>query len=128
MKTSAQTENRFQTDTARYAAYLDSRKGRLRLDLALASLQEFLPVREANNSLCALDLGCGTGAAAVRLARLGIHVTLLDSSTAMLDIAQRAAFDAGVTDKIALEHGDAAQVASLFHSGSFDLILCHNLL
>src|SRR5262249_33497952 len=113
MKTSAQTDNRFQSDAGKYAAYLESRKGRLRLDLAPANLQQFLPVREGNNSLCALALGCGTGAAAVRLAGLGFHVTLLDSSPAMLDIAQRAALDAGLTDRIALKHGDAAQLASL---------------
>jgi S-adenosylmethionine-dependent methyltransferase len=128
MKTSAQTDNRFQRDAEKYAAYLETPEGRLRLDLAFANLQEFLPARQANNSLSALDLGCGTGAAAVRLAQLGFRVTLLDSSPAMLDIAERAALDAGVSDKMALEHGDAAQSASLFQSGSFDLILCHNLL
>jgi len=64
----------------------------------------------------------------VRLARLGIHVTLLDSSLPMLDLAMRAARDAGVTDKIELKHGDAAQSAKLFHAASFDVILCHNLL
>ena len=127
MKTSAQTDNRFQRDAAKYAAYLDTPEGRLRLDLAFANLQEFLPAR-TNNPLRALDLGGGTGAIAVRLARLGFHVTLLDSSPAMLDIAQRAAFDAGVTDKIALQQGDASQLANLFPNGSFDLILCHNFL
>src|SRR5262249_48333629 len=74
------------------------------------------------------DLGGGTGAAAVRLARMGCHVTLLDSSPAMLDIAERAALDAGMSDKVALRHGDAAQAASLFPSEAFDLILCHNVL
>jgi S-adenosylmethionine-dependent methyltransferase len=128
MKTSAQTDNRFQRDAGKYATYLNTPEGRLRLDLALSNLQEFLPQREANNSLSALDLGCGTGAAAVRLAHLGFHVTLLDSSPAMLELAQRAVLDAGMTDKIALKPGDAAQLASLFPSGSFDLILCHNLL
>ena len=83
---------------------------------------------QAKPSLCALDLGCGTGAIAVRMARLGIHVTLLDSSPAMLDIAQRAAREAGVTDKIVLKHGDATQVADLFPMGSFDIVLCHNIL
>jgi S-adenosylmethionine-dependent methyltransferase len=128
MKASAQTDNRFERDAGKYAAYLDTPEGRLRLDLALAALQEFLPARQANDSLSALDLGCGTGAAAVRLAQLGFHVTLLDSSPAMLDIAARAALDAGVSDKVALKHGDAAQSASLFRGGSFDVILCHNLL
>jgi S-adenosylmethionine-dependent methyltransferase len=117
---------RFRTGAAQYAAYLETPEGRLRLDLAFANLQEFLP--QAKRSLLALDLGCGTGAIAVRLARLGLRVTLLDASLPMLDFAKRAAQEAGVTERIALKHGDAAQLANLFHAGSFDLILCHNIL
>jgi S-adenosylmethionine-dependent methyltransferase len=117
---------RFRTGAAKYAAYLETPEGRLRLDLAFADLQEFLP--QATRSLHALDLGCGTGAIAVRLARLGLHVTLLDASLPMLDFAKRAAREAGVTERIALQHGDAAQLATLFDAGSFDLILCHNIL
>src|SRR5713101_8868954 len=117
---------RFRTGAAKYAAYLETPEGRLRLDLAFANLQDFLP--QATRSLLALDLGCGTGAIAVRLARLGLHVTLLDASVPMLDFAKRAAREAGVTERIALKHGDAAQFANLFHAGSFDVILCHNIL
>jgi S-adenosylmethionine-dependent methyltransferase len=121
----ADTE-RFQSGADKYAAYLDTPVGRLRVDLAFANLQEFLP--QAAQSLRALDLGCGTGAIAVRLARLGLHVTLLDSSLPMLDFANRAAREAGVADRIALKHADAAQLANLFDAGSFDVILCHNIL
>jgi SAM-dependent methyltransferase len=117
---------RFQTGAAKYAAYLETPEGRLRVDLAVANLQEFLP--QATQSLRALDLGCGTGAIGVRLARLGLHVTLLDASIPMLDFAERAARKAGVTERIALEHGDASQLATLFPAASFDLILCHNVL
>ncbi|HEV2728462.1 MAG TPA: methyltransferase domain-containing protein, partial [Terriglobales bacterium] len=117
---------RFLSGAEKYAAYLETPEGRLRLDLAFANLQEFLP--QATRSLRALDLGCGTGVIAVRLARLGLHVTLLDSSPAMLDIAKRAAQEAGVTDKIELNQGDAAQLAKLLHAESFDVILCHNIL
>ena len=85
---------RFRTGAAKYAAYLETPEGRLRLDLAFANLQDFLP--QATRSLLALDLGCGTGAMAVRLARLGLHVTLLDASVPMLDFAMRAAREAGV--------------------------------
>jgi S-adenosylmethionine-dependent methyltransferase len=117
---------RFQSGAEKYAAYLETPEGRLRLDLAFANLQEFLPKR--TQSLCALDLGCGTGATAVRLARLGLHVTLLDSSLPMLDLAERAAREAGVTQKITAKQGDAAGLDHLFEPGSFDLILCHNVL
>jgi S-adenosylmethionine-dependent methyltransferase len=117
---------RFRTGAAKYAAYLETPEGRLRLDLAFANLQDFLP--QATRSLLALDLGCGTGAIAVRLAQLGLHVTLLDSSPAMLDVAKRTAQEAGVTERIALKHGDATQLADLFPAESFDVILCHNIL
>ena len=118
--------DRFQSGAEKYAAYLETPEGRLRLDLAFANLQEFLP--QDTRSLRALDLGCGTGALAVRLARLGIHVSLLDSSLPMLDFSKRTAREAGVTERIALRQGDAAQLANLFYTGSFDLILCHNIL
>ena len=117
---------RFRTGADQYAAYLETPEGRLRLDLAFANLQEFLP--QATRSLYALDLGCGTGAIAVRLAQLGLHVTLLDASVPMLDLAKCAAQEAGLTDRIALKHGDAAQVSNLFPGESFDVILCHNIL
>lgn len=119
---------RFQNDAGKYAAYLETPEGRLRLDLAFANLQEFLPASQSKAPLSALDIGCGTGAIAVRLARLGIHVTLLDSSSSMLSIAQHAALEAGVSDSIALKQGDADQLANLFPMGSFDVILCHNVL
>jgi len=128
MKTGVKSESRFENDASRYAAYLETPEGRLRADLAFANLQEFLPASAGVNSLRALDLGCGTGAAAVRLARLGIHVTLLDSSATMLALAERTIVEAGVSDKITVKRGDAAQLADIFQTGSFDIILYHNLL
>ena len=65
---------------------------------------------------------------AVRLARLGVHVTLLDSSPEMLDLANRAAREAGVAASIALQEGDASQSAKFFPGEFFDVILCHNVL
>jgi S-adenosylmethionine-dependent methyltransferase len=125
--TSKADSERFEDGANRYAAYLDTPEGRLRSDLTFTNLQDFLPL-QAKRSLRALDLGCGTGATAVRLARLGIHVTLLDSSPTMLDIAKRAAQEAGVTSKVEPRHGDATQLANLFSTRSFDVILCHNIL
>ena len=126
--TAKRDSDRFQSGADKYAAYLETPEGRLRCDMAFANLQDFLVLPQSGRSLRGLDLGCGTGASAVRLARLGIHMTLLDSSSAMLDIAKRAAREANVDGRIALNHGDAAQVADLFPSGSFDVVLCHNIL
>lgn len=117
---------RFRSGAEKYVNYLETVEGRLRLDLAFANLQDFLP--QATRSLHALDVGCGTGATAVRLARLGLHVTLLDSSLPMLDLAKRAVQEPEVTDRIVLKHGDAGQLANLFDAESFDVILCHNIL
>jgi S-adenosylmethionine-dependent methyltransferase len=125
MLTSADAE-RFQNEANKYAAYLETPEGRLRSGLALANLLDFLPQTEER--LSALDLGGGTGVAAVRLAQLGISVQLVDSSAAMLDLAVRAARQAGVAEKIAVKHGDVGQLENLFPAGSFDVILCHNVL
>jgi SAM-dependent methyltransferase len=125
-KTAASIDKGFGSRADKYAAYLETPEGRLRLDLAFANLQDFLP--QPVGSLLALDLGSGPGAIGVRLARLGLSVTLLDVSLPMLDFAKRASREAGVTERIALKHGDAAQLADLFEAGAFDLILCHNVL
>lgn len=119
-------DERFHSGVEKYAAYLKSAEGRLRSDLAFANLEEFLP--RSKESLHTLDLGCGTGELAVRLARLGCRVTLLDISSTMLDFAERAAREAGVADRIVLENGDASELVDLFNAGQFDLVLCHNVL
>lgn len=128
MKTAVKGENRFENDASRYAAYLETPEGRLRADLLFAYLAEFLPASARVPPLQVLDVGCGTGATGVRLARLGIHVTLLDSSAAMLKLAEQTIIEAGVGAKIAIKQGDAAQLAEIFPPSSFDILLCHNLL
>jgi len=121
-------DERFQSGAKNYAAYLETPEGRLRTDLAFANLQDFLSTPPARKPLYALDVGCGTGAAAVRLAQLGFHITELDSSQAMLDIARRTAEEAAVTNSVTLMHGDAIQLTNLFGAASFDVVLCHNIL
>jgi S-adenosylmethionine-dependent methyltransferase len=130
MKADPKIDERFhsQSDAEKYAAYLKTPEGRMRFDLAFANMGEFLPVPQSKQSLRALDLGCGTGAAGVRLAWLGIHVTLLDSSPAMLEIAERAALEAGIRDDVVIQHGEAANLANMFPKGTFDVVLCHNIL
>ncbi len=128
MKTSVKGTSCSESDADRYAAYLETPEGRLRTDLTFANLQDVLPVGTRIRSLCALDLGCGPGMTAIRLAGVGVHVTLVDSSGAMLDLAERRATEAGLREEITIKHGDAADLGVLFQAKSFDIILCHNLL
>lgn len=128
MNPAAEGENRFDNDAQRYADYLQTPEGRLRADLTFANVQEFLPARSRIEPLCALDIGCGTGATAVRLALLGMNVTLFDSSPAMLELAKKTISEAGVCDKVTFQCGDAARSTDFFPAKSFDLILCHNVL
>lgn len=120
-------DERFRAGAEKYASYLETREGRLRLDLTFLNLQEFLPV-DNRECLRALDLGCGTGAMAVRLARLGTHVTVVDSSPEMLEITEGAVREAGLGEKVTFKNGTAEELANSFAAGSFDVILCHNIL
>jgi S-adenosylmethionine-dependent methyltransferase len=126
MMTANPDSERFRAGAEKYAAYLETTEGRLRLDLAFANVQDFLP--KSPQSLRTLDVGCGTGAMGVRLARLGAQVTLLDSSAQMLELAECTAKKADVTRNTALKLGEAAHLMKLFEVGSFDVILCHNVL
>ena len=129
MKTTANSSGeRFESGADKYAAYLETSEGRLRTDLAFANLKDYLPAPQGKASQYALDIGCGTGAAVVRLARLGYQVTQLDASQAMLDIAKRTVEEAGVTIAVTSRHGDAVHVTGLLDAASFDVVLCHNLL
>lgn len=128
MKTTIKGASRFDSDPSRYAAYVDSPEGRLRAELASANLQEFLPTPDGSRTVRALDIGGGTGVASVPLARLGIDVTLLDSSLAMLELAEQNIMAAGVQDRLTLKHTDATQLSDSFPPQSFDIVICHNLL
>ncbi|MPZ23259.1 MAG: methyltransferase domain-containing protein [Dehalococcoidia bacterium] len=73
-----------------------------------------------------LDAGGGAGALAVRLARDGHDVTLLDQSEGMLAQARDAAAEAGVVIRIlesTIEEAD-----DLIPEPEFDLVACHNVL
>lgn len=64
-----------------------------------------------------LDVGTGTGRAALLFASGGAHVTGIDASEEMLAVARRRAEREGVT--VTFQHGDAHALA--FHDRSFDV-------
>lgn len=77
-----------------------------------------------------LDVGCGQGTQALRLARRGHRVTGLDSSAALLGDLERALEDepAEVRARVRTVEHDAGDLAALFEPGGFDVVLCHGVL
>ncbi|WP_438801980.1 class I SAM-dependent methyltransferase [Actinospica durhamensis] len=77
-----------------------------------------------------LDLGCGQGTQALRLARAGYAVTGLDGSEPMLADFARAldAEDEAVRTRVALVRGEVTEAADRFGPGAFDVVLCHGVL
>jgi ubiquinone/menaquinone biosynthesis C-methylase UbiE len=52
----------------------------------------------------------------------------MDFSGPMLEIAERAAQEAGLMEKIETKQGHADRLADFFDEPAFDVILCHNIL
>jgi len=71
-----------------------------------------------------LDVGTGTGRAAIALARRGAQVTGVDASTEMLAVADRRAREAGAA--VTFLSGDAHGLA--FGDRSFDAVVCLRVL
>jgi SAM-dependent methyltransferase len=70
-----------------------------------------------------LDLGCGTGADAVRLASRGVEVVALDASANMLTVAQQKADAAGCRERIEFHVLSLEALGSLPQQRPFDGVL-----
>lgn len=77
-----------------------------------------------------LDVGCGQGTQALRLARAGHLVTGLDPDPATLAAARTAlaAEPPDVRGRTRLLSGDGRECGRWFGPGSFDVVLCHGVL
>jgi 2-polyprenyl-3-methyl-5-hydroxy-6-metoxy-1,4-benzoquinol methylase len=75
-----------------------------------------------------LDLGGGSGVAAVPVAELGHRVTVVDTSADALATLQRRAADAGVADRVAAVQGEVERLPGTVGAAAYDLVLCHSLL
>jgi len=95
--------------------------GRLIADTQEQQIAGFLAPLEGRR---VLDVGTGTGRAAIALARRGAIVTGVDASAEMLQVAARRAADAGVA--VAFARGDAHHLD--FADRSFDAVVCLRVL
>lgn len=97
------------------------------LDDALAT------ITVAGRRPAVLDIGGGSGAVAVPLARAGAQVTVVDISADALATLRRRAAEAGVGDLIRPVQADAEALsdpalATVVAPGAFDLVLAHGIL
>jgi 2-polyprenyl-3-methyl-5-hydroxy-6-metoxy-1,4-benzoquinol methylase len=69
-------------------------------------LAPYLAMADELNARTIIDLGCGTGTLACRLAALGKEVVGVDPAAASLDVAKRKAY----ADRVRWIHGAAAQL------------------
>ena len=95
--------------------------GRLIAETQEAEIVRFLAPIEGRRIL---DVGTGTGRAAIALARRGAVVTGVDASAEMLEVAQRRARDAGVD--VTFRGGDAHRLDVA--DRSFDAVVCLRVL
>jgi S-adenosylmethionine-dependent methyltransferase len=77
-----------------------------------------------------IDLGCGQGTQALRLARRGYDVTGVDTSPGLLARFERdlAAEPAGVRDRVRVERGLIEDYAERGRVSPFPAVLCHGVL
>jgi ubiquinone/menaquinone biosynthesis C-methylase UbiE len=76
--------------------------------------------------LTVLDLGCGTGAVALHLARRGITVQAVDHSPEMIGVAKDKAERAELAERITFHVADIGDLP--FESASFDGVTCQRVL
>lgn len=112
-----------------WAARLGQVRDVVRQTLVAEQLAEVVPGHGAEEGFRVLDVGCGQGTQALRLARQGHRVVGLDSSPDLL-ARFRASLDGEpvhVRRRVELVQGPGEQAGALT-TGGFDLVLCHGVL
>lgn len=73
------------------------------------------------------DLGCGTGLLGLLLLQRqpALAVTGVDIQEAAVRLAERAAAENRLTDRLTFRHGDLRKIRSLLPAGGFDLVVCN---
>ncbi len=119
----------FDRNVDRWLQYQQSVKGRLRHDVILHHLEQHL--KSIKGKMRVLDAGCGLGDIAFQLFDKAEKLVFLDFSVNMIEETKKrlASIDAGFDrEKASFVHGNVNESVSRMPQGSFDLILCHNIL
>jgi 2-polyprenyl-3-methyl-5-hydroxy-6-metoxy-1,4-benzoquinol methylase len=115
-------------DEAALTAMADRLEGRGRDPAFAAMLDDYLAAMDVGRLSLVLDVGCGTGVAARRLAASGAftgEIVGIDRSPDLIAVARRQAAAEGVERRIDFRVGDAAALCEL--KGQFDAAIAHTL-
>ncbi|SEL76076.1 class I SAM-dependent methyltransferase [Streptacidiphilus jiangxiensis] len=129
--TPAPTPIGFTPGAPAWLAKLGGLRNVVRQELVARQLDEQLgAVARAGGPLRVLDVGCGQGTQALRLARLGHPVTGIDPDPATLAAARQAlALETPDTQaRVQLLQGSGEDCGRWFGPAAFDLVLCHGVL
>lgn len=109
-----------------FAKHYRTIRGQVRETLAARQLAAHLPPPPAEIA----DIGGGAGPQAIRLARAGYRVTILDPSEEMLGQAREAIAGeaAQVVDRLRLVSGYGEDAADLLGAAAFDAAICHGVI
>jgi S-adenosylmethionine-dependent methyltransferase len=109
----------------RFVAHYDTLRGAVRAELVARQLDGHLP-----GSGPVADVGGSAGRQAIRLARLGHEVTLVDPSAEMLSRAREAlgAEPRAVQQRLRLVQASGEEAPRILPGGAFPVVLCHAVL
>jgi SAM-dependent methyltransferase len=101
----------------------------IRQELVARQLAACLDEPAAAKSVEVLDVGCGQGTQAIRLAEKGFEVTGIDLSDELLELARAAAAEQSppVRQRLRFEHGDLLDLGEE-HKRRFGVVCCHGVL
>lgn len=86
-------------------------------------LEPYVPT---DSNALVLDAGGGTGRWAIRMARKGCNVVLMDASEGMLKVADKKVKEEGFQHKITIKKGDITKTD--YADETFDMIFCEHAL
>ena len=84
-------------------------------------LEEIFTSFSENKVKAILDLGCGTGGHALPLARRGYHITGVDLSPSMIDLAKQKVKDEELQNNL---HFEVGNIQTLELGETFDAVVC----
>lgn len=121
------SDDAFAPAVGRWIGHLGSARDLVRQELVAGQLSRHLPPLSRDRAVRVLDVGCGQGTQAIRLARQGYQVTGVDPSTELLEHAKASTESEPreVRSRLEWRRGD---LFALDAQDGWDVVCCHGVL